>query len=242
MIEPLAVSVHIVRQAQFTPGQSVVIMGAGLVDLLCAAVVRAFGATKVVQVDIVQHKLEFAREFAATHSYVPQRVSSEQNARNIIALADLGAGADVVIEASGAEPGIQASLYTVRAGGTYVQGGMGKSDIAFLIMKLCLKEVTAGGSFCYRSGDFKLAIELVATAKVDVKRLVSEVVSFERAEEALIKVKNGQVIKILIAGPSDKGDVGARTIKDDAVGMFINEEAKPVGRMSVRRPGVEGDR
>ncbi|CAG9936569.1 unnamed protein product [Clonostachys rosea f. rosea IK726] len=61
-------------------------------------------------------------------------------------------------------------------GGTYVQGGMGKPDITFPIMAMCLKEVTVKGS----------------------------VVSFDQAEEAFKKVKEGEAIKVLIAGPNEK--------------------------------------
>jgi len=204
LIEPLAVGVHVVRQAHVSPGQSVVVMGAGPVGLLCAAVARAFGATKVVQVDIIQSKLDFALGFGATHAYLSQRVSPEENARNIIAMADLGAGADVVIDASGAEPSIQACVHTVRVGGSYVQAGMGKDNITFPIAALCIKEVTARGSFRYGSGDYKLAIELVAAGKIDVKKLVDGVVPFSEAEVAFKKVKEGKVIKILIAGPNEK--------------------------------------
>jgi len=230
LIEPLAVGVHITRQAQITPGQSVVVMGAGPVGLLCAAVARAFGATKVVQVDIIQSKLDFALGFAATHAYLSQRVSPQENARNIIALADLGAGADVVIDASGAEPSIQASLHTVRIGGTYVQGGMGKDDITFPIMALCLKEVTARGSFRYGSGDYKLAIDLVASGKVDVKKLVDGVVPFSQAEDAFKKVKEGQVIKILIAGPNEKDVVSSvDTAVDEAKAKETEQAAKEGG-------------
>ncbi|KAG6002446.1 hypothetical protein E4U21_003089 [Claviceps maximensis] len=204
LIEPLAVAVHIVKQARVQPGQSVVVMGAGPVGLLCAAVARAYGASKVASVDIVQSKLDFAREFASTHTYLSQRMAPEDNARAIKQHLDLPQGADIVIDASGAEPSIQTSLHTVRVGGTYVQGGMGKNDITFPIMALCLKEVTARGSFRYGPGDYELAIELVASGKIDVKKLISTVVSFDKAEEAFKKVKEGEVIKILIAGPNEK--------------------------------------
>ncbi|KAI1313976.1 GroES-like protein [Xylaria venustula] len=206
LVEPLAVAVHIVRQASVSPGQSVVVMGAGPVGLLCAAVARAFGASTVVSVDIVASKLEFAKSFCSTHVYSSQRVSAEENAANIkkeAGLVDAG-GADVVIDASGAEPSIQTSLHTVRNGGTYVQGGMGRDNITFPIMALCLKEVTAKGSFRYGSGDYKLAVELIASGRVEVKKLISQVVAFEDAEKAFKKVKEGEVIKILIGGPNEK--------------------------------------
>lgn len=204
LIEPLAVAVHIVKQAQIQPGQSVVVMGAGPVGLLCAAVAKSYGATKVVSVDIVQSKLDFAKSFSSTHTYVSQRVSPEENAKAIKEIADLPGGADAVIDASGAEPSIQASLHVVRTGGTYVQGGMGKNEITFPIMAFCIKEVTARGSFRYGAGDYELAIELVKTGRVDVKKLITGIVSFQQAEEAFKKVKTGEAIKILIAGPNEK--------------------------------------
>ncbi|KAJ6782958.1 hypothetical protein PWT90_09787 [Aphanocladium album] len=202
MIEPLAVAVHIVKQGEVKPGNSVVVMGAGPVGLLCSAVAKAYGASKVVSVDIVQSKLDLAKTFSSTHTYMSQRISAEENAAALKKAADLGDGADVVIDASGAEPSIQTSIHTVRMGGTYVQGGMGKADITFPIMAMCLKEVTAKGSFRYGPGDYELAIDLVASGKVDVKKLVSEVVKFDQAEEAFKKVKEGQVIKVLIGGPN----------------------------------------
>jgi D-xylulose reductase len=204
LIEPLAVAVHITRQAEIKPGQTVVVMGAGPVGLLCAAVAKAYGASKVVSVDIVQSKLDFAKSFGSTHTYISQRVSAEENAANIKKQCDLPDGADAVIDASGAEPSIQASIHLVRRGGFYVQGGMGKPDINFPIMTLCINEITAKGSFRYGSGDYKLAIELVASGKVDVKKLITQTVPFDKAEEAFKKVKEGQVIKILIAGPNEK--------------------------------------
>lgn len=204
LIEPLAVAVHIVKQATVQPGQSVIVMGAGPVGLLCAAVAKAYGASKVVSVDIVQSKLDFAKDFASTHTYLSQRIAPEENAKAIKEQVGLPKGADVVIDASGAEPSIQTSLHAVRVGGTYVQGGMGKSDINFPIMAMCLKEVTARGSFRYGPGDYELAIDLVANGKVDIKKLVSTVVPFDKAEEAFKKVKEGEVIKILIAGPNEK--------------------------------------
>jgi len=204
LVEPLAVAVHIVKQAEIKPGQSVVVMGAGPVGLLCCAVAKAFGATKVVTVDIQPARLEFAVGYAATHSFTPQRVSAEENAAALLKEVGLPDGADAVIDASGAEPSIQTSLHVVRRGGVYVQGGMGKSDITFPIMALCMKEVTAKGSFRYGSGDYKLAVQLVSEGKVDVKKLITGTVKFEEAEEAFKSVKAGKGIKILIAGPNEK--------------------------------------
>ncbi|CRK09425.1 hypothetical protein BN1708_002152, partial [Verticillium longisporum] len=65
-------------------------------------------------------------------------------------------------------------------------------------------DVLAKGSFRYGPGDYKLAIDLVANGSVNVKKLISEVVSFREAEDAFKKVKQGQVIKVLIKGPNEQ--------------------------------------
>lgn len=204
LIEPLAVAVHIVKQAEVKPGSSVVVMGAGPVGLLCCAVAKSYGASTIVSVDIQPSRLEFAAKYAATHTFTPERVPAEENAARLKKEVGLGEGADSVIDASGAEPSIQTSLHTVRRGGVYVQAGMGKPDITFPIMALCMREITAKGSFRYGSGDYRLAVELVSRGSVDVKKLITGTVKFEDAEEAFKSVKAGKGIKVLIAGPNEK--------------------------------------
>lgn len=199
-MEPLSVAVHIVRQAGVSPGQTVVVFGAGPVGLLCCAVATSFGASKVIAVDIQQQRLDFAREYATTATFMPGKAPATENAERLKAENDLGAGADVAIDASGAEPSVHTGIHVLRNGGTYVQGGMGRSEIQFPIMAACSKELNIKGSFRYGSGDYKLAVGLVSSGKVDVKKLITGTVKFEEAEQAFIAVKAGKGIKTLIAG------------------------------------------
>ncbi|PTU22222.1 hypothetical protein P175DRAFT_0557145 [Aspergillus ochraceoroseus IBT 24754] len=200
LMEPLGVAVHIVRQANVSPGQSVVVFGAGPVGLLCCAVAKAFGATKIVAVDIQKPRLEFARKYAATAVFEPARVSSAENAARIIEENHLGRGADVAIDASGVEPSVHTGIHVLRTGGTYVQGGMGKSEMNFPIMAACTKELNMKGSFRYGSGDYKLAVELVASGRLSVKELITSSVKFDEAENAFKDVRAGKGIKTLIEG------------------------------------------
>lgn len=200
LIEPLSVGVHIVKQGEVKPGDSVVVFGAGPVGLLCCAVARAFGAQKVISVDIQPGRLEFAKKYCASATFLPEKVPAIENAARLKQENDLGPGADVVIDASGAEPSVHTGIHAIRTGGIYVQGGMGKDEITFPIMAACTKELTVKGSFRYSSGDYKLAIDLVAAGKVRVRDLITGVVKFEEAEKAFETVKAGKGIKTLIAG------------------------------------------
>lgn len=203
LLEPLAVGVHITRQSKLKHGDSIVIFGAGPVGILCAAVAKSLGASKIISVDINQDRLDFVKKFTAPicSTYVSQKISAQENAANIIRENDLGDGADVAIDASGVEPSIQAAIHVLRRGGSYVQGGMGRDECTFPIMAACIKELQISGSFRYSQGDYATALNLVTNGSVDVKQVISRKVKFEEALQAFEDIKNGKGIKVLIAGP-----------------------------------------
>ncbi len=203
LLEPLSVAVHITRQSALKRGDTIVVFGAGPVGLLCCAVAKAFGASKVISVDIQQSRLDFAVEFTNAATFVPDAKSSAQdNASRLVRENELGEGADVVIDASGAEPSIQTGIHVLRTGGCYVQGGMGRPEITFPIMSTCTREITVKGSFRYGPGDYKLGLSLIASGQIDVKKLITKTVAFEEAEQAFQTVKAGEGIKTLIKGPN----------------------------------------
>ncbi|KAG7396537.1 hypothetical protein PHYBOEH_002149 [Phytophthora boehmeriae] len=203
LLEPTAVAVHFCRLAKVTPGNSVVVFGVGPVGLLACKVARhVFGATTVVGVDVNEERTAFAKEHGATHVFLSKPgLSPQETAEKIIAECGLGEGADVVIDASGAEACIQAGVYVARNGGRFTQGGMGKTDITFPIGILCGKELHVTGSFRYSSGDYQLALDMIASGKLSVKELISETVPFEQAKDAFDNMKHGKGIKWLIEGP-----------------------------------------
>lgn len=97
------------------------------------AVAKALGASRIIAVDIIDSRLKFAKEYAATDIFVPpkredgedslkySRRSSDELKRTLN-LSDRGRhGVDLVIDASGAEVSIQTAFYTVKVGGRIVQ-------------------------------------------------------------------------------------------------------------------------
>lgn len=203
LVEPTSVAVHIVKQADVKPGQSVVVFGAGPVGLLCCAIAKVFGATQIIAVDIQQSRLDFAARYAATGTYMSSKTSAQENATRLVREHNLDAGADVAIDASGAEVSVQTAIHVLRPGGTYVQGGMGGNEITFPIMAMCVKELNVRGSFRYGCGDYDLAINLITSGRVSVKELITGRVAFREAEQAFTDVKAGKGIKTMIAGVED---------------------------------------
>lgn len=65
MCEPLSVGVHACRRVNIGPGMKVLVMGAGPIGLVTMLAARAFGAPKVVIVDVDDYRLSVAKELGA---------------------------------------------------------------------------------------------------------------------------------------------------------------------------------
>lgn len=179
-MEPLSVGVHSVANlGGFRTGQSIVVFGCGPVGLLCMAVAKALGAKRIIAVDIVPQRLEFARSYAATDIYLPPQPLegetkfdySRRNAEQMkqqLNIQDRGINIiDLVVDASGAEVSIQTAFYIVKTGGTFVQVcdvtfsfeswfdcislkvGMGAPNVTIDVGLLMVKELNYKGSFRY---------------------------------------------------------------------------------------------
>ena len=133
-MEPLSVAVHAVSNlAQLRTSQSIVIFGCGPVGLLCMAVAKALGASRIIAVDIVPSRVEFAVSYAATEGFLPPpfdagetKMAYSKRAVSLLkqklGVEDRGPkGLDFAIDASGAEVCIQMGILLVKVGGTFVQ-------------------------------------------------------------------------------------------------------------------------
>jgi D-xylulose reductase len=220
MMEPLAVAVHSVANlGSFRANQTIAIFGCGPVGLLCMAVAKALGAERIIAVDIVQSRLEFAKSYAATDIFTPpppkdgesklelSRRSADQ-LKEQLGIQDRGTKAiDLVIDASGAEVPVQTALAVVKYGGTHVQVGMGTPEVAINMAAVLSKELVIKGSFRYGHGDYPLAIALVSQGKIDLKPLVTHRYSFHDARSAFKATRAGKgedgkvLVKAMISGP-----------------------------------------
>ncbi|KZT20407.1 xylitol dehydrogenase [Neolentinus lepideus HHB14362 ss-1] len=216
MMEPLSVGVHSVANiADVRANQTVAVFGCGPVGLVCMAVAKALGASRVIAVDIVPGRLEFAKSYAATDTFQPPAMQpgqskvqySQGSAAAMKKQLGLPKGVDVVVDASGAEVSIQTGVFLAKNGGTYVQVGMGAPEVVLPITLMLTKELIFKGSFRYGPGDYQLAIDLVSQGKIDLKPLITHRFAFTDAVKAFQVTRQGKsddgkgVIKAIISGP-----------------------------------------
>lgn len=202
LIEPLAVAVHAARLVGVNPmTQTVLITGAGTVGLLIAAVCCAYGAAKIILIDVETRKLKFAQQWLCSEGGAAARAGAEVKifdssavngqardiARQLQSEFRLGVGVDAAVEASGSPSATALAIFALRPGGTMVQTGLSKTPTmdGFPIVDLSEKEIRLTGAFRYKNGDFAVARDLLGRGLVGpVGRLISKIWLFEEYEEA----------------------------------------------------------
>jgi L-iditol 2-dehydrogenase len=120
LIEPLAVMMHVRELVDLSVGETVAILGAGPIGMLCASMARIAGASRIFIADKVRHRLELARKMGADVTIL----TTSESVRETVLDATRGRGVDVVFEAAGAAETINAGITITRPGGRFVLIGI----------------------------------------------------------------------------------------------------------------------
>lgn len=183
LIEPLAVGFHAANQGGAHTGQTAVVFGAGCIGLVSMMALKAEGVSKVYVVDIMQKRLDKALELGATGVIN----SMDKNVQDEISRLTEGKGVDLVIETAGMEITTRQAIHIAKKGSTIVLVGYSKTGEMTLPLSLALdKELTFKTVFRYRH-IYPMAIEAVASGKVNLKGIVSNVFSFDDIQNAMDK-------------------------------------------------------
>lgn len=196
LIEPLAVGFHAARQGGAQMGQTAVVTGAGCIGFVTMMALKAMGVTRVIAVDIMEKRLEKAIELGATEVINGQ---NQDVVKEIMRLTD-GKGADLVIETAGTEITARQAIQFAKKGAVIVFVGYSPSGEVTLPLGLAIdKELTFKTVFRYRH-IYPLAIEAVASGRVNLKGIVTNLFSLDEIQYAMDQsVKNkGDIVKSVI--------------------------------------------
>ena len=167
LIEPLAVAVHGLRQAKLRLGDSVAIVGGGMIGTCAAMVARASGASQVFVSELLAGRRERLR--AAGFTVIdPALGDVGEQIRDRTG----GLGADLALDCVGVQSSLDAALSVVRKAGRVAIVGIFTKDPVIAIGRIGLDEVELYGSLAY-AHDFDAAIALAADGRVDLGGLVT---------------------------------------------------------------------
>ncbi|MDO4321127.1 MAG: NAD(P)-dependent alcohol dehydrogenase [Lachnospiraceae bacterium] len=181
LIEPLAVGFHAAIQGNAHLGQKAVVMGAGCIGLVSMMALKARGVSEVYVVDIMEKRLDKALELGAAGVINGTKEDVLERAKELTN----GAGMDLVIETAGTEITTRQAIHMAKKGSDIVLIGYSKSGEMTLPMSLVLdKELTFKTVFRYRH-IYPMAIDAVASGKVNLKGIVTDIFGLDEAQKAM---------------------------------------------------------
>lgn len=196
LVEPLSVGLHAAMQGNAHIGQTAVVMGAGCIGLVTLLSLKAMGVSKVAVVDVIQSRLNKALELGA--DYVING-KEQDTVAELMKLTD-EKGCDLGIETAGSQITTTQLIHAAKKGSTIVLVGYSASGEMTLPVGMLLdKEITIKTVFRYRN-IYPIAIEAIASGKIDIKGIVSHSFEFDDIQNALDTCINNkeEVIKGVI--------------------------------------------
>ncbi len=189
----------VTRAAGVEAGASVLVVGCGGVGLNVIQGARLAGARLIVGADLLPSKLQFAKEFGATHTLDARTDNVVERVRE---LTD-GRGADYAFDAIGGEATTLQIIDAIRPGGTAVIVGMAAMSVRAPITPyaMALQEKTLKGTM-YGSVrpnlDFPRLVDLYLDGRLKLDQLVSRTYTLDQINEGFEALRTGQVARGVI--------------------------------------------
>ena len=188
LVEPLAVSIRGMRRGALMAGDTVVVLGAGNIGLTAIAAARALGAGTIIATARHAHQADLARQLGADVVLDP----NDDDATKTVEDLTHGRGADITVETVGGF-GSNATLVQAvdmtRVMGRIVVLGVFHDPVLTDWMEPLLKEQSFIFSVCYGimdgRHDFEMAIDLMASGKVDLNPMVTHTYPLTEMPQAL---------------------------------------------------------
>ena len=185
-IEPLTVSLHGLRQSGAQTGETIAVLGCGVVGLLLIHAAVAMGI-RVLAHDQYADKVEMARSLGATAVAEGGDTAQVWKDRDVVA----------VFECAGASATVELALQAAPRGARVVLLGLSSSPVTFLPMRLVREGINIQTSMIYdHPADFAHAIDLVARDALHPSRVVTHTLSFDLLPQALDLAGTGKAGKV----------------------------------------------
>jgi threonine dehydrogenase-like Zn-dependent dehydrogenase len=192
LVEPFSIAAMAVARAELTGGERILVAGGGPIGLAVTVCAVAAGHPVLV-CDPLPSRRALAAELGASRTCAPDELAE------IVADWTGGAGADVVVEASGTRSALDSAVANVGAGGRLVVVGVAAHDLVVPVPRILFDGVTVVGA---RAGLFPQALAVVAARRQEVARFASATYPLAEVADAFTHAveRPAEVVKVLVAG------------------------------------------
>jgi threonine dehydrogenase-like Zn-dependent dehydrogenase len=196
--EPFSCTFNSWRMLKTSPGDTVLIIGAGPIGACHVMINRFAGAAKIIVADVSDVRLEEIARLGADMTIN----SAKDGLIEPIRKATNGRGCDVIITACSV-PEVQAQALELAAvhGRINFFGGMpsGKENVTLNTNLIHYKELVVLGTTGSSLSDFHKAIEIAASGKLKLGSLATGKFTIERTKEAFEYAASGSGMKAVVA-------------------------------------------
>lgn len=195
LIEPFSISCHALSRAEVKKGDNLLIMGAGPIGLFALIKAKSMGANVAIA-DLLESRLRLAKEYGADLVIN----SKTDNIEDMVSGFTNGNGFDVCVEACGLPVTFLSCIDYAAHGANIILIGNGKKETTFVHSVILKKELNIFGSRNALQKDFISNVNLVASGKADIMKMVSKIYDMENAIDAFNSLvhNDGTLAKILI--------------------------------------------
>ncbi|MDL2398762.1 zinc-dependent alcohol dehydrogenase family protein [Rhizobium mayense] len=192
--EPLACCLHAIDKAEIRPGESVAILGGGVIGLLMVQLARLAGASQVILITRQLSRRQTALQVGATHAFDPAASDAVAAVRDVT-----HGGADVVIECAGVPDTLQTGLRMARRGGIFVLFGVTPAgvEVPVLPFNLLVSEVDIRPAYL-NPFTHSRAAAMVASGALELDMLVTKSIGLEEVAEVVGSAPLPGEIKVIV--------------------------------------------
>ncbi|RWH49253.1 MAG: iditol 2-dehydrogenase [Mesorhizobium sp.] len=195
--EPLACCLHGIDLAGIRPGDSVVVLGGGVIGLLTVQLAKLAGAATIILSTRQASRRALAEELGATATVDPSAVDPIEAIAGKAGL--VPGGVDVVLECAGVRDTVEQSMRIAKAGGTVVIVGVMPQGqkVAFEPFDVLFRELKVLGSFI-NPFTHRRAADLIASGAIEIDKLISRQVPLEEAPQVISNPAAPGEVKVLV--------------------------------------------
>lgn len=187
----LPAAVHAVTRSGVSAGDRVLVSGVGSIGAAVCQVVRAFGATTVIAVDVNDRQLQAASSWADATLNVAD-MAPQDAADEVRSLAGVPHGVDLAFETAGHPSSLDAAIRAIRPGGTALLMGIvdGPTSIAFqdYLAEFVRREVQLVTTFGFTRKDFRVGNALYLAGTLDLTSFAGDTYQLEQIPDVLADI------------------------------------------------------
>ncbi|MCK4689920.1 MAG: zinc-dependent alcohol dehydrogenase family protein, partial [Candidatus Marinimicrobia bacterium] len=167
MLEPLSCALYGNKIAKIIPGDSVLIIGSGMIGIIMVMLAKLSGAARVIVIDKNEKRLCYAKNSGADYVFANSDKNMEESITDL-----LNGGADIVIECVGSVATCELAIRLVKNGGKVIIFGVTPVNQKMTISpyEIYKRDLSIRGSFL-NPHTFFSAVELIASKKLNFEGL-----------------------------------------------------------------------